>query len=133
MPARYCAPLLLQELEEVIRPLLRMHQRKLLDDGRLQLLVLLAARELDERFRVALNEERVDDLLADLGTRVALVDLHQRRAGAAAAHQPEIPDSGELEIEVLLVARDLVELLAVAADEHRLQDLFPPLPSRLEG
>src|SRR4029079_10547217 len=96
----------------------------------LEIHVLLGAGEADQAGRVALEEERVDDRLLDVNRGVRRVDRGQRLGRAGPLHQPEVADRRLPQLRILLVPGELDQLVAVAADEHGLEDRLLRLDRR---
>src|SRR6266550_2694021 len=114
--------LLVEDVEEKVGGVLRVHDREPRDDRFAQLGILLRAAEGDERLRVTVEKETIDDSVADVHVRIALVERLEDRRRALAEDEPEALDRRHAELRVLFAAGELAELVGRAADEHRLDD-----------
>src|SRR2546423_8302996 len=98
--------LLLQQLQQIVFGLGRLHDRQLLYDLFFHLDVLLGARQIDERPGVVLDEEALNDGLADFGARIRRIDRSKRVAGPAAAQQAQVVNRFLPKLDVFLAFRE---------------------------
>src|SRR5688500_15536916 len=114
---------LLQLLEQELHRFFGVHQRELLERLAAQRAVLLAARHLDQRLGVALDEEGLDDLLLDPGVGGGAVDLLQALGRLGAAAHSQALDRLATHLRVGVGAGHFAQGLDVPGDEQAFDDL----------
>ena len=80
-----------------------------------------------------MNEERIDDGLANFPAGVRRVHRHEELARALASEESEVADRGDLQLEIRFILRDLVKLVGAAAEKHGLDDLLANLDRSLSA